>query len=455
MFDNLSNRFSRILDGLRGQGRLTEAQVNNATRELRMALLEADVALPAVRSFVEQIRTRAVGTEVTQSLTPGQALLQVVQQELTATLGGTAEALNLRTQPPAVILMAGLQGSGKTTSTGKLALRLREIEKKKVMVVSADVYRPAAIEQLKVVAAQAGVEWIPSEVGEKPTDIVGRALTRARGDFADVLIVDTAGRTSIDEAMMKEIADLHGALKPIETLFVVDAMTGQDAARTAKAFGDTLPLTGVILTKADGDARGGAALSVRTVTGAPIKFMGVGEKLAAFEVFHPDRIAARILGQGDVLTLIEETTRKVDREKAQALARKLKSKKEFTLADFREQMQQVQKMGSMESLLEKLPGGQRLQAQLKTGQPEHAVKRAIAIIDSMTPQERAFPKLIKASRKRRIAAGAGLPVQEVNRLMRQYENTRDMMKKFAHGGMNKMMRALAGRLPRGMMPPGR
>ncbi|HEX7382094.1 MAG TPA: signal recognition particle protein [Nevskiaceae bacterium] len=455
MFDNLSNRFSRILDSIRGQGRLTETQVNNATRELRMALLEADVALPAVRSFIEQIRTRAVGTEVTQSLTPGQALLQVVQQELTATLGGTAEALNLRTQPPAVILMAGLQGSGKTTSTGKLALRLRETDKKKVMVVSADVYRPAAIEQLKVVAGQAGVEWIPSEAGEKPTDIVARALTRARADFADVLIVDTAGRTSIDEAMMKEIADLHGVLKPIETLFVVDAMTGQDAARTAKAFGDTLPLTGVILTKADGDARGGAALSVRTVTGAPIKFLGVGEKLAAFEVFHPDRIAARILGQGDVLTLIEETTRKVDRDKAQALAKKLKSKKDFTLADFREQMQQVQKMGSMESLLEKLPGGQRLQAQLKTAQPEHAVKRAIAIIDSMTPQERAFPKLIKASRKRRIAAGAGLPVQEVNRLMRQYENTRDMMKKFAHGGMNKMMRALAGRLPRGVMPPGR
>lgn len=348
--------------------------------------------------------------------------------------------------------MAGLQGSGKTTSTGKLALRLRDVEKKKVMVVSADVYRPAAIEQLRVVAEQVGVEWVPSTVQDKPVDIARRAVDAARAAFADVLIVDTAGRTSVDEAMMKEIAALHATLNPIETLFVVDAMTGQDAARTAKAFGDVLPLTGVILTKADGDARGGAALSVRTVTGAPIKFMGVGEKPAAFEVFHPDRVAQRILGQGDVLSLIEETARKVDHEKAEQLAKKLKSKSGFDLTDFRDQMREVQKMGSMESLLEKLPGGRQMQAQLKNAQPEKAMKHAVAIIDSMTPQERRFPHLIKAARKRRIAAGAGLQVQEVNKLLRQYESTRDMMKKFARGGMNKMMRALAARMPHGAMP---
>jgi len=455
MFENLSNRLSRTLDTLRGQGRLTEDQVATAARELRMALLEADVALPVVRDFVERVKARAVGAEVAQSLTPGQAMLQVVQQELTATLGGKTEPLNLRTQPPAVILMAGLQGSGKTTSTGKLALRLREVDKKKVVVVSADVYRPAAIEQLRVVAGQVEVEWFESRAGQDPRIIARDALAYAKKQYADVLIVDTAGRTSVDEAMMQEIAALHAELKPIETLFVVDAMTGQDAARTARAFADVLPLTGVILTKADGDARGGAALSVREVTGAPVKFIGVGEKPSAFEVFHPDRIAARILGQGDVLSLIEETSRKVDQAQAQKLATKLKGKKSFTLDDFREQMQQVQNMGSVESLLEKLPGGAKLQAQMKNAQPEHAVKRAIAIINSMTAQERRFPDLIKASRKRRIAAGAGLEVQEVNKLMRQYEASRDMMKKLASGGMAKMMRSLAGRLPPGMMPPGR
>lgn len=455
MFENLSNRLSRTLDTLRGQGRLTEDQVATAARELRMALLEADVALPVVRDFVERVKARAVGAEVAQSLTPGQAMLQVVQQELTATLGGKTEPLNLRVQPPAVILMAGLQGSGKTTSTGKLALRLREVDKKKVVIVSADVYRPAAIEQLRVVAGQVGVEWFESRAGQDPKVIVRDALAYAKKQYADVLIVDTAGRTSVDEAMMQEIAALHAELKPIETLFVVDAMTGQDAARTARAFADVLPLTGVILTKADGDARGGAALSVREVTGAPVKFIGVGEKPSAFEVFHPDRIAARILGQGDMLSLIEETSRKVDQEQAQKLAAKLKGKKGFTLDDFREQMQQVQNMGSVESLLEKLPGGAKLQAQMKNAQPEHAVRRAIAIINSMTAQERRFPDLIKASRKRRIAAGAGLEVQEVNKLMRQYETSRDMMKKLASGGMAKMMRSLAGRLPPGMMPPGR
>jgi signal recognition particle subunit SRP54 len=388
---------------------------------------------------------------VTQSLTPGQALLRIVQQELTEVLGGSAEPLNLRTQPPAVLLMCGLQGSGKTTTTGKLALRLRELDKKKVLVVSCDVYRPAAIEQLKIVAAGVGVEWFPSEAGQDPLGIAAAALEYARKQYLDVLIVDTAGRTSIDETMMREIAALHGALQPIETLFVVDSMTGQDAANTAKAFAETVPLTGVVLTKADGDSRGGAALSVRQVTGKPVKFIGVGEKSAALEVFHPDRIAARILGQGDMLGLIEETARKVDTEAAARLAGKLKSKKSFDLQDFREQMQQMQNMGGVESLLEKLPGGAKMQAQLQKVQPEREIKRAVAIINSMTAQERRFPDLIKASRKRRIAAGAGMEVQEVNKLLRQFDQTREMMKKLSGGGMAKMMRSLAGRLPPGMM----
>jgi signal recognition particle subunit SRP54 len=451
MFENLTTRLGRVLDTIRGQGRLTEDQISAASRELRMALLEADVALPVVKEFVDKVKARALGVEVTQSLTPGQEFLRVVQQELTATLGGVTEPLNLRAQPPAIILMAGLQGSGKTTSTGKLALWLKE-QKKKVLVVSCDVYRPAAIEQLRIVAAGVGVECFPSAVGQNPVDIANAALAEARKQYADVLIVDTAGRTTVDEDMMTEIAALHAALDPVETLFVVDSMTGQDAARTARAFADRLPLTGVILTKVDGDARGGAALSVRTVTGKPIKFLGVGEKSDRLEVFHPDRIATRILGQGDMLSLIEETARKVDQEKAQKLAAKLKNKKSFDLEDFRDQMLQMQNMGSMQSLLEKLPGGQQLQAQLKTVDAEKQVKRTIAIINSMTPQERRYPDLIKASRKRRIAAGAGLEVQQVNQLMRQFETTRDMMKKVASGGMAKMMRGLAGRLPPGMLP---
>jgi signal recognition particle subunit SRP54 len=451
MFENLSSRLTRTLDALRGQGRLTEEQVNTAARELRMALLEADVALPVVRDFVERVKTRAVGQEVTQSLTPGQALLRIVQQELTEVLGGSAEPLNLRTQPPAILLMCGLQGSGKTTTTGKLALRLREVEKKKVLVVSCDIYRPAAIEQLKIVAANVGVEWFPSAAGQDPLEIARAAVEYARKQYLDVLIVDTAGRTAIDEQMMREIAALHGALNPVETLFVVDSMTGQDAAKTAKAFADTVPLTGVVLTKADGDSRGGAALSVRHVTGKPVKFIGVGEKSPALEVFHPDRIAARILGQGDVLGLIEETARKVDAESAAKLANKLKTKKTFDLQDFREQMQQMQNMGGVESLLEKLPGGAKMQAQLQKVQPEKEIKRALAIINSMTAQERRFPDLIKASRKRRIAAGAGLEVQEVNKLLRQFDQTKEMMKKLSGGGMAKMMRSLAGRLPPGLM----
>lgn len=452
MFESLSSRLGNTLRALSGSGRLTEDDVKNASRELRMALLEADVALPVVRDFVERVRTRAVGAEVTQSLTPGQAFLRIVQQELVQTLGGETEALNLRAQPPVVILMAGLQGSGKTTSTGKLALRLKDSDKKKVMVVSCDVYRPAAIEQLRIVAGQVGVECFPSEPGQSPVAIARAALDHARKSYAEVLIVDTAGRTTVDEAMMQEIAALHEALAPAETLFVVDSMTGQDAANTAKAFAERLPLSGVVLTKVDGDARGGAALSVRTVTGAPIKFLGVGEKSAALEVFHPDRIAARILGQGDMLSLIEETVHKVDREKAQKLAQKLKKNKGFDLEDFRDQMLQMQNMGGIASLLEKLPGGAQMQAQMAKANPEREVGRTIAIINSMTPRERRFPDIIKASHRRRIAAGSGTQVQDVNRVLRQFDQTRQMMKKFAGGGMAKLMRGLAGRMPPGTLP---
>ena len=453
MFDSLSKRLSGALDALRGQGRLTEDQIKNAARDLRMALLEADVALPVVRDFVEKIRVRALGTEVTQSLTPGQVFLRIVHQELTAALGGVSESLNLRAEPPAVVLMCGLQGSGKTTTTGKLALRLREVEKKNVIVVSADVYRPAAIEQLRTVAGQAGVEWFPSAAGEAPAAIARAALAHARKQFADVLLVDTAGRTTMDEAMMQEIAALHAELKPVETLFVVDAMTGQDAANVAKAFADRVPLTGVILTKADGDARGGAALSVRTVTGAPIKFLGVGEKLDKLEAFHPDRIAARILGEGDMLSLIEETVQKVDREKAERFAAKLrKTRGSFDLEDFREQLQQMQSMGGIASMLEKLPGAAQLQDKLKNVNPEKDVKRSIAIINSMTRKERRFPDHMKASHRRRIASGSGTQVQDVNRLVRQFEQARDMMKKMAGGGMAKLMRGLGGKLPPGMGP---
>lgn len=453
MFESLTQRLTRTLDSIRGQGRLTEDQINTAARELRMALLEADVALPVIKSFIDKLKARALGAEITQSLTPGQAFLRVVQQELTEALGGTSEPLNLRAQPPVVILMAGLQGSGKTTTTAKLARRLKEDEKKNVVVVSCDVYRPAAIEQLRIVATGVGVDVFPSAVGHDPIQIAKDALAHARKQFADVLIVDTAGRTTVDQDMMAEIAALHAAVTPTETLFVVDSMTGQDAANTAKAFADALPLTGVVLTKVDGDSRGGAALSVRTVTGRPIKFLGVGEKTDKLEVFHPDRIANRIIGQGDVLTLIEETTKKVDAEQAQKLAKKLTSKKGFDLADFREQMLQMQSMGSLESILEKLPGGAQMQAQLKNVNAEKEIRRTVAIINSMTPQERKFPDLIKASRKRRIATGSGVEVQEVNKMLRQFETSRDLMKKVAGGGMAKMLRRLGGKLPPGMMPP--
>ncbi|MGQ0501212.1 MAG: signal recognition particle protein [Panacagrimonas sp.] len=452
MFETLTQRLTRTLDAIRGQGRLTEDQIGAAARELRMALLEADVALPVIKSFIDNVKTRALGAEITQSLTPGQAFLRVVQHELTESLGGVAEPLNLRAQPPVVILMAGLQGSGKTTTTAKLARRLKEDERKKVIVVSCDVYRPAAIEQLRIVATQVGVDVFPSAVGQEPVEIARAALAQARKQFADVLIIDTAGRTTVDAEMMAEISALHAAVLPTETLFVVDSMTGQDAANTAKAFADAVPLTGVVLTKVDGDSRGGAALSVRQVTGRPIKFLGVGEKTDKLEVFHPDRIATRIIGQGDVLSLIEETAKKVDAEKAQKLAKKITSKRGFDLADFREQMQQMQSMGSFESILEKLPGGAQMQAQMKNVNAEKEIRRAVAVINSMTAQERKFPDLIKASRKRRIAAGSGVQVQDVNKLLRQFETSRDMMKKVAGGGMAKLLRRMGGKLPPGMLP---
>ncbi|MEW6729115.1 MAG: signal recognition particle protein [Pseudomonadota bacterium] len=446
MFDNLTQRLSGLLDKLRGQGRLTEENIQEAMREVRMALLEADVALPVVREFTAKVKERAVGQEVLASLTPGQAFIKIVHDELVAIMGEANEALNLATQPPAVVLMAGLQGAGKTTTVGKLARLLKE-QKKKVMVVSCDVYRPAAIKQLETLAAQVGVEFFPSSQGQDPVAIGQAALHEARIRHMDVLLVDTAGRLHIDEAMMDEARRLHAALHPIETLFVVDSMTGQDAANTAKAFNDALPLTGVILTKADGDARGGAALSVRYITGKPIKFLGQGEKLVALEPFHPERVASRILGMGDVLSLVEEATRKIDQEKARELVDKVKAGKSFDMEDLKTQLEQMLNMGGMASLLDKLPGVSKLPEHVKAQANDRDVKRMIAIIQSMTPQERRHPELIKGSRKRRIAAGAGMQVQDVNRLLKQHADMRDMMKKLSGGGMGKLMRSLKGRLP--------
>jgi signal recognition particle subunit SRP54 len=446
MFDNLTQRLSSLLDKMRGQGRLTEENIQEAMREVRMALLEADVALPVVREFTAKVKERAVGQEVLASLTPGQAFIKIVHDELVAIMGEANEALNLATQPPAVVLMAGLQGAGKTTTVGKLARLLKE-QKKKVMVVSCDVYRPAAIKQLETLAGQVGVEFFPSEQGQDPVAIGQAALREARIRHMDVLLVDTAGRLHVDEAMMDEARRLHAALHPIETLFVVDSMTGQDAANTAKAFNDALPLTGVILTKADGDARGGAALSVRYITGKPIKFLGQGEKLAALEPFHPERVASRILGMGDVLSLVEEATRKIDQEKARELVDKVKAGKSFNMEDLKTQLEQMLNMGGMASLLDKLPGVSKLPEHVKRQANDRDVKRMIAIIQSMTPQERRNPDLIKGSRKRRIAAGAGMQVQDVNRLLKQHADMRDMMKKLSGGGMGKLMRSLKGRMP--------
>ena len=449
MFESLTGRLSQVMKTLRGEARLTETNIQDALREVRMALLEADVALPVVRDFVAQVRERALGQEVMGSLTPGQALIGVVHRELVTLMGEADAGLDLATTPPAVILMAGLQGSGKTTTSGKLAKLLREQMKKKVLLASCDVYRPAAIEQLKTLAAQVEVDFFPSAAGEQPAAIALAALDFARKHYHDVLIVDTAGRLAIDDAMMREIRELHAALKPIETLFVVDSMQGQDAVNVAKAFADALPLTGVVLTKLDGDARGGAALSVRQVTGKPIKFAGVGEKLTGFEVFHPDRMASRILGMGDVLSLIEDAQRTVDRGEAERFAKKLKSGKGFDLEDFKQQIGQMKKMGGVTAMLDKLPG-QLAQAAGKAQMDDKQIRRIEGIINSMTPQERAKPELLKASRKRRIATGAGVSVQEVNRLLAQFEQTQKMMKMMAKGGMAKMMRSMKGMLPGGM-----
>jgi signal recognition particle subunit SRP54 len=454
MFDNLTQRLGNVLSNLRGQGRLTDDNIKETMREVRMALLEADVALPVVREFVDQVKQKAMGEEVMKSLTPGQTLIKIVNDELIHVMGEANEALDLSAQPPAVILMAGLQGSGKTTSVAKLGRWLLQQGKKKISVVSCDVYRPAAIDQLQTLAREVGVDFIPSSADEKPLAIAKRAQQQAAKGFAEVLIVDTAGRLHVDEAMMGEIKQLHQALDPVETLFVVDSMTGQDAANTAKAFNEALPLSGIILTKADGDARGGAALSIRQITGKPIKFMGVGEKTDALEAFHPDRIASRILGMGDVLSLVEEVSRKVDQEKATKLAKKLQKGKGFDLEDFKEQMLQMANMGGMSGLLDKLPGMGEIPDHVKSQVNDKEIGRLIAIINSMTPHERAFPAVIKGSRKRRIAAGSGSQVQDVNKLLKQFMQMQKMMKKMKGGGMKKMMRGLAGRFPGGGMPPG-
>jgi signal recognition particle subunit SRP54 len=449
MFESLTERLGKALKGLSGQVRLTEDNIKDTLRELRMALLEADVALPVVKAFTEQVKERAVGTEVLKSLNPSQVFLKIVHEELMKVMGEANEKLNLATKPPAIVLMAGLQGAGKTTTVGKLAKYLQEREKKKVMVVSADVYRPAAIKQLETLAKDVGALFYPSDINQKPVDIAKAAIDAAQKAFADVLLVDTAGRLAIDSEMMAEIQTLHKAINPIETLFVVDAMTGQDAANTAKAFNEALPLTGVILTKADGDARGGAALSVRHITGKPIKFMGMGEKTDALEPFHPDRVASRILDLGDVLSLIEQAERTIDKAKADKLAKKIKTGKGFDLEDFLDQIQQMKKMGGLTSMLDKLPGmgnmGNMGNMAKQTDAAEKNFKQMEAIIRSMTPAERRNPDLINGSRKKRIAAGSGNQIQDINRVLKQHDQMQKMMKKMtAPGGMRKMMRAVGG-----------
>lgn len=451
MFDNLTDRLSGTLKKLKGQGRLSETNIQEAMREVRMALLEADVALPVVTDFIQQVTQRALGQEVQTSLTPGQALIKVVQAELVKVMGTANEELNLRTQPPAIILMAGLQGAGKTTTVAKLGRHLKEKKKKKVGVVSVDIYRPAAIKQLQTLAEDVGLKFFESDNTENPIDIVHRALDAAKRQFIDVLIVDTAGRLHIDEEMMSEIKALHAAIKPIETLFVVDSMTGQDAANTAKAFHDALPLTGVVLTKADGDARGGAALSIRFITGKPIKFIGVGEKTDALEPFYPDRLASRILGMGDVLSLIEDIEQKVDKKKAEQLAKKLQKGKGFDLEDLKEQLQQMQNMGGIGAMMDKLPGMVQVPKDVKAKVNDKDLARQIAVINSMTKQERRFPDLIKGSRKQRIANGCGQDLQDVNRILKQHQMMEKMMKKFSKGNMANMLRGLNSNI-RGIKP---
>jgi signal recognition particle subunit SRP54 len=446
MASALSDKLSRLVKQMRGQARITEDNVQEMLREVRMALLEADVALPVVRDFIARVKDKALGQEVVGSLNPGQALVGIVHRELVATMGEGISDINLAAQPPAVILMAGLQGAGKTTTTAKLAKHLIEKRRKKVLTVSGDVYRPAAIEQLKTVTKQAGAEWFPSTPDQKPVDIARAAIDHARKNYFDVLLVDTAGRLAIDEALMREIRELHAELKPVETLFVVDAMQGQDAVNTAKAFREALPLTGIVLTKLDGDSRGGAALSVRQVTGAPIKFAGVSEKIDGLEVFDAERHAGRILGMGDIVALVEQVQAGVDMEAAQKLAAKVKSGEGFDLNDFLAQLQQMKQMGGLSTLMDKMPA----QLQAKAGQvdmdkAERDIRRKEGIISSMTKLERRKPDIIKATRKRRIAAGAGVQVQEVNRLLNEFEQMQQMMKKMKGGAMMKMMKKLGGK----------
>ena len=454
MFDSLTERLSTTLRALGGKAKLTEDNIGDTLREVRRALLEADVALSVVQGFLDAVRTRALGMEVSSALSPGQAFLKIVHEELVRVMGAERAELNLAVKPPAIILLAGLQGAGKTTTAGKLAQYLKTREKKRVMMVSADVYRPAAIEQLAVLGTQVGVTVHPSQALSSPEAIVRDAVAAAITQLADVLIVDTAGRLAVDDAMMAEIKTLHEALAPAETLFVVDAMTGQDAANTAKAFADALPLTGVVLSKADGDARGGAALSVRQITGRPIKFLGMGEKLEALEPFHPDRMASRILGMGDVLSLIEEAEQKLDRKKAERLATKIKKGKGFDLEDFRDQLQQMKSMGGMQGMLEKLPGMGQMAKAAEQSMDQKRFVHMEALICAMTPKERRFPDLISGSRKQRIARGSGLQVQDVNRLLKQHKQMQKMMKKMGQkGGMQKMMRGMGALMGGGGMPP--
>ncbi len=452
MFENLTERLSRTVQQLRGKGRLTEDGVRDTLREIRIALLEADVALPVVQSFIQGVREKALGQEFLKSLTPGQAMVKLVHDELVQIMGVQNEALDLRAQAPVPILLAGLQGSGKTTTTAKLARLLIEQEKKRVMVVSCDVYRPAAIEQLKTLADQVGAIFQPSTAGQKPADIAKNALRAARQQMCDVLLVDTAGRLHVDEEMMAEIRQIHAVISPHETLFVVDAMTGQDAANTAAAFNQALDLTGIVLTKTDGDARGGAALSVRQITGKPVKFLGSGEKTDALQPFHPERVASRILGMGDVLSLVEEVHRKVDQKKAEKLVRKMRRGSGFDLDDFRSQMEQMQNMGGLGGLMDKLPGMSNLPDNVKAQVENHQTRQMIAIINSMTPQERRFPDVIRGSRKKRIARGSGTQIQAVNRLLKQHGQMQKMMKKMGKGGMARMMKKM-GKL-QGQLPPG-
>ncbi|HJU07635.1 MAG TPA: signal recognition particle protein [Rhodanobacteraceae bacterium] len=449
MFESLSQRLSATVQRLAGRGRLTEENIRESLREVRIALLEADVALPVVQALIERIKARAIGQEVMKSLTPGQALIKVVRDELTAVMGTANSDLDLSATPPAIVLMAGLQGAGKTTTVAKLAHHLSGRKKKKVMVVSCDVYRPAAIEQLHTLAQQVNAGFVPSSVGEEPVAIARRAVDAAKREVADVLIVDTAGRLHIDQQMMDEIKALHAALHPVETLFVVDSMTGQDAANTAKSFSEALPLTGVILTKTDGDARGGAALSVRYVTGRPIKFLGAGEKTEALEPFHPDRVATRILGMGDVLSLIEDVQHKADADKAAKLAAKMQKGKRFDMNDMRDQLEQMLNMGGLAGLMEKLPGVSSLPENVKSRVNDKEVKRMMAIIGSMTKKERRHPDLLNGSRRARVARGSGTQPAEVNRLLKQYTQMEKMMSKFARGGMKGLMRQMSGAM-RGM-----